>query len=122
MKREQVLKELDGVGDWTSDKCWEQHPIAAEAQRIIQTLEANHNDVVKIKRGTDERLKVALAALQQVYDVCGDNAGDGCDHRMALSFVRQVAGDGFEKATKNIRCKGRMAPSDSNGVRTSPGP
>lgn len=57
--------------------------------------------------------------LQQVYDVCGDNAGDGCDHRMALSFVRQVAGDGFEKATKNIRCKGRMAPSDSNGVLKS---
>jgi hypothetical protein len=55
MKREQIIKELDGVGDWTSDKCWEQHPIAAEAQRAIKTLEANHEWYSKPPRSSGRK-------------------------------------------------------------------
>jgi hypothetical protein len=33
------------------------------------------------------------AALQQIYAVCSDNAGDECGHKLALAFVRQVAGN-----------------------------
>lgn len=73
----------------------------------------NHKTVVATKRGVDARLKVALAALQQIYDVCGDNAGEECGHRLALSFVRQVAGNAFEKATTNVPGLGRMAPAAS---------
>lgn len=55
---------------------------------------ANHKDVVETKRGTDARLKVALAGLQEVYTVCGSTR--------ALAGVRQIAGEAFEVATKNL--------------------
>lgn len=71
-------------------------------QEEIYRLRANHKDVVETKRGTDARLRVALAGLQQIYTVCGDNAPESCDHEKALAFVRQVSGDVFEAATNNV--------------------
>jgi hypothetical protein len=65
---EEVIKRLDEVGEWTSDKTWEQNAIAAEAQRVIRRLMENHKCVVRIKRITNERLKTALASLQKVYN------------------------------------------------------
>ncbi len=65
----------------------------------LNRLRNNHKDVVETKRRTDERLAIALEALQQIYTVCGDNVGEKCDHWMALNFVRDVASDGFERAT-----------------------
>jgi hypothetical protein len=97
-----ILQQLDEIGDWVSDKEWHQHPIAAEAQREIKRLRANHRDVVEHKRGTSKRLKAALEGLQQIYDVCRDNVAESCNHRMALDFVHQVAGAAFEKATRNL--------------------
>lgn len=98
-KMPDLINRLGEIGEWVSDKEWHQHPIAAEAQRAIQSLRANHASVVETKRGANARLKMALAALQQIYDVCKDNAPESCDARMALAFVREVAGDAFEKAT-----------------------
>lgn len=97
-----IVDRLGEVGEWVSDKEWHQHPIAAEAQRVIRSLRANHKDIVEIKRGTDARLKASLAGLQQIYDVCKDNAAASCHHDMALDFVRKVARDAFEKATNNL--------------------
>lgn len=74
----------------------------AEKNAEIARLRGNHNEAVAVKRRTDARLQVALAALQQIYDVCGDNAPESCNARMALAFVREVAGDAFEKATSPI--------------------
>ena len=102
-KMTDIIVRLGEIGDWVSDKEWHQNPIAAEAQRAIQTLRANHKSVVETKRGANARLKAALAALQQIYDVCGDNDTDTCDHRMALRFVRDVACNAFEQATTNVR-------------------
>lgn len=75
---------------------------------------ANHKNVVATKRGIEARLKTALAALQQIYDICKDNAPESCNQRMALAFVGEVAGDAFEKVTTNIRGLGKYQP-DSNG-------
>lgn len=93
-----------------------------EKDRAEWRLEAmrwreNHKTVVATKRGVDARLKIALAALQQIYDVCGDNAPESCNARMALAFVREVAGSAFEKATTNVPGLGRMAPAHTNGER-----
>ena len=98
-KTADIIERLGEIGEWVSDKEWHQHPIAAEAQKTIQSLRANHKSVVETKRGANARLKAALEALQQIYDVCGDNAPESCDARIALAFVRDVAGNAFEKAT-----------------------
>lgn len=73
-----------------------------EAREVADRWKANHKDAIATKRGTDARLKTALAALQQIYDVCRENAPESCDARMALAFVYEVAGDAFEKATTNL--------------------
>jgi hypothetical protein len=70
-----------------------------EAERLLKIARLNHKNVVETKRITNERLKVAIAALQQIYDVCKDNAAPTCHHDMALNFVKQIACDAFEKAT-----------------------
>jgi hypothetical protein len=72
MTPDEIIQKLDEVGDWTSDKVWEQNTIAAEVQRVIKRLIANHRDVVETKRRTDERLRIALAALQSIYNISGD--------------------------------------------------
>src|SRR6185312_5753149 len=74
----------------------------AASTEVAARWKANHKDAVQTKRGTDARLKVALAALQQIYDVCRDNRGETCNHRMALDFVDQLAGAAFDKATHNL--------------------
>lgn len=68
----------------------------------LDRWKANHKEVVMLKRGVSLRLKDAVAALQQIYDICKDNSGESCDQRMALYFVRQIACDGFEKATRDL--------------------
>jgi hypothetical protein len=84
-----------------------------EWRREAMRWKENHKTVVATKRGVDARLKTALAALQQIYDVCKDNAPESCNQRMALAFVGEVAGDAFEKVTTNVRGLGRMAPVPS---------
>lgn len=59
----------------------------------------NHAQVVATKRGTEMRLKVTLAALQQIYDMCGDVP--------EFAVIRQIAGDAFERATVNLPGLGR---------------
>jgi hypothetical protein len=71
----------------------------SDQQAENKRLRNNHKDVVRTKRRTDARLKIALAALQQIYEVCKDNAPESCDARMALNFVQEVAADGFNRAT-----------------------
>lgn len=68
--------------------------IIAELRAENERLRLNHKDVVETKRGTDARLKTALAGLQQIYTVCGDDAPS--------AFIRQIAGEAFEAATKNL--------------------
>jgi hypothetical protein len=81
----------------------------------VARLRANHRGAVRAKRQTEKRLKIALGALQHAYTVCCDNAQESCEHRMALDFVRQVVGDGFERATSPI------TPSQSgNSAAISP--
>ncbi len=72
MTPDEIVQRLNEVGDWTSDKTWEQNAIAAEAQRVIKRLVANHKDVVETKRRTEERLRAALVALQSIYNVSGE--------------------------------------------------
>jgi hypothetical protein len=80
----------------------------AVSQEQIKRLTANHKDVVTVKRRIEARLKIALAALQQVYTVCNENAAETCDARTALDVVRQVACDSFEQATSPVAT---VAPS-----------
>lgn len=95
-----VLKQIEEALRSDSDGRRDEALDAAYVE--IDRLRANHKDVVETKRGTDARLKVALAGLQQIYTVCGDNAPESCDHEKALAFVRQVSGDVFEAATNNV--------------------
>jgi hypothetical protein len=88
----------------------------ARVKRDADRWRANHKDAVETKRGTDARLRVTLAALQQIYDVCTDNAPESCNQRMALDFVRQVAGDAFEKATHDVPRKIWTAQEMSNAL------
>jgi hypothetical protein len=41
-------------------------------------------------------VNVAEAVLEQIAIVCTDNMDRGCNHRMALDFVRQIANDALE--------------------------
>lgn len=66
---------------------------------VISVLRNNHKEAIEAKRRVEVRLRIALAALQQIYTVCNDNAADTCDARMALNFVREAACNGFEAAT-----------------------
>ncbi len=75
----------------------------------LERLRANHKDAVETKRRTNDRLKAAIAGLQQIYDTARDNDTDTCDHRMALKFIRLVAGDAFEKATAQTNGKEKDA-------------
>lgn len=65
----------------------------------LELATSNHKSVVESKRRTELRLRAALAALQQIYTVCNGNAGEGCDQRMTVNFIREVARDTFEKVT-----------------------
>ena len=90
----------------------------AASTEVAARWKANHKDAVQTKRGTDARLKVALAALQQIYDVCRDNGAGTCNHRMALDFVDQLAGAAFDKATHNLPRKeweAALARSEEKG-------
>lgn len=60
---------------------------------------ANHDSVVKTKRRSEARLRIALAGLQEAYDLCGENMYLDSDASLALSLVRQAVKDAFEKAT-----------------------
>lgn len=73
----------------------------------LARLKSNHKDAVATKRKIEKRLKIALAALQNIYTVCKDNEPESCDARMALAFVRSVACDGFEKATSPLPSRDR---------------
>ncbi len=54
--------------------------------------------MVETKRGTDARLKTALAALQQIYDA---TKHDSASDELVLR-VNEIAAEGFETATKNL--------------------
>lgn len=61
---------------------------AAGGNTEIERLRLNFQDVVKTKRRTEERFKVALAALQKIYD---ESTDDG---------VSEIAGKAFDEATR----------------------
>lgn len=58
-----------------------------QAADEVERLRANHKDVVATKRITDARLRIALAALQKIYD-------ESCEDNITL-----IAGEAFEEAT-----------------------
>lgn len=74
---------------------------ADEIERLrlqLARAQANHKDAVEGKRRTDARLRVALKALQEIYDdIESDNR------------IIKIAGDAFNAATDDI------APADDIG-------
>jgi hypothetical protein len=62
----------------------------------------NHKSVVATKRRTDVRLKMAIAALQDIYNICGSNAlsKDNCRAQcQTIEFIGIIAGEAFEEIT-----------------------
>ncbi len=58
-------------------------------------LRNNFRDVVKTKHRTNIRLKIALAALQEIYTACANDD-------IQIFKIREMAGNGFEKATSPL--------------------
>ena len=84
----------------------EQVKLAAVA---VERTTANHRDVVETKRRTDERLRVALTALQQLYLECEDEE------------ARKLAGDAFNQATVEVpRSSPVTAPGSIPDLTTNP--
>lgn len=82
------------VENWNS-----RYSVAEERLRTqLARAQANHKDAVEGKRKTDARLRVALKALQEIYDdIESDNR------------IIKIAGDAFNAATDDI------APADDIG-------
>ncbi len=62
-------------------------PPAVTGREELERVKANHRDVVAVKRSTDARLRIALSALQKIYD-------ESCEDNISL-----IAGEAFNKAT-----------------------
>jgi hypothetical protein len=91
------IKELEAAASAPS-----QAIVAGGVRAELERCKSNHKSVVESKRRTELRLKASLAALQQIYTVCNDNAGENCDQRMTVNFIRDVACNAFEKATTRV--------------------